>query len=57
MSSAWVGFARTGNPDHKGIPHWLTYSPAKRATMLFNTECRAENDPFGEERKLWDGII
>lgn len=57
MSSAWVGLARTGNPDHKGIPHWPTYSPAKRATMLFNTECRVENDPFGEERKLWDGII
>jgi len=57
MSGAWVAFTRSGNPNHKGIPKWSTYTADKRATMLFNIECRVENDPFSEERKLWDGII
>lgn len=57
MSGAWTAFARTGNPDHQGIPHWPTYSVEKRATMLFNAECRVEDDPRSEERRAWDGII
>jgi len=57
MSSAWVNFARSGDPNHKGMPKWPTYSPEKRATMLLNIECRVENDPYAEERKVWDGII
>jgi para-nitrobenzyl esterase len=57
ISSAWASFARTGNPDHAGIPHWPAYTKEKRATMIFNTECRVENDPRSEERKAWDRII
>jgi hypothetical protein len=25
--------------------------------MIFDTECRVENDPYGEEQKAWDGIF
>jgi len=57
MSGAWVAFARSGNPNHEGLPQWPTYDKKDRATMLFNIESKVENDPFGEERKLWDGII
>ncbi len=57
MSGAWAAFARNGDPSHEGIPHWPTYTTEKRSTMVFNTECRVENDPRGEERKAWDGII
>jgi para-nitrobenzyl esterase len=49
MSSAWVAFARTGNPNHKGIPNWPAYDVQRRATMIFNTECKLVNDPSGEE--------
>jgi para-nitrobenzyl esterase len=56
FSGAWLAFARTGNPNHAGIPQWPTYDKAKRATMIFNTECRVENDPRSEERAAWDGI-
>ncbi len=49
MSSAWVAFARTGNPNHKGIPNWPAYNPSQRATMIFNSECKTVNDPSGEE--------
>jgi para-nitrobenzyl esterase len=50
MSSAWVAFARTGNPNHKRLPMWEPFTAEKRATMIFNTECRAANDPYREER-------
>jgi para-nitrobenzyl esterase len=51
-SAAWVAFARTGNPNHKGLPKWDAFNSRTRATMVFNTECRAVNDPYGEERRL-----
>lgn len=46
MSSAWVAFATTGNPnDHAvDLPEWSAYEPNNRATMLFDTTCRVEND-------------
>ena len=49
MSSAWVAFARTGNPNHQGLPKWDPFT-ADRATMIFNNECRAVADPYREER-------
>lgn len=36
IAGAWAGFARTGNPNHSGLPHWEPYSIAKRATMVFD---------------------
>jgi para-nitrobenzyl esterase len=50
MSRAWVAFARTGNPNHKGLPTWEPFTADKRATMIFNNECRAVNDPYRDER-------
>lgn len=45
MSEAWIAFARSGNPNHPGIPHWPAYTSAERATMMFDKECRVEYDP------------
>jgi para-nitrobenzyl esterase len=56
MSGAWLAFARSGDPNHKGTPHWPAYTTGERATMLFNTECRVQNDPYSDERKVWEGI-
>jgi len=50
MSGAWAAFARSGNPNHKGIPNWQPFDESRRATMIFNNECRAVNDPYREER-------
>ena len=50
MSGAWVAFARSGNPNHKGLPKWDPFTSDKRAMMIFNTECRAVNDPYRDER-------
>ncbi len=50
MSAAWVAFARTGNPTHKGIPQWPAFDSTRRPTMVFGDEAKVVNDPGGEER-------
>jgi para-nitrobenzyl esterase len=57
MSSAWVAFARTGNPNHAGLPHWPAFNNDERATMIFNQECRVVNDPNGDERKMLYSLL
>lgn len=39
MSDAWINFARTGNPNHKGLPTWPKFDQTKTATMHFNNTC------------------
>ena len=54
MSRAWVAFARTGNPNHSGLPQWAPYDNMRRATMIFDNQCKLVDDPHGaEQRLLW----
>jgi para-nitrobenzyl esterase len=50
MAGAWAAFAKTGDPNHAGIPKWEAYN-ANVPTMIFDNECVAANDPDGELRK------
>lgn len=50
MSAAWAGFARHGQPNHPGMPHWTPYSLASRSTMVFDVHSRLIDDPAGSER-------
>jgi para-nitrobenzyl esterase len=50
MSAAWAAFARSGNPNHKGIPKWAPFTTDRRTTMIWNNESRVADDPFREER-------
>jgi para-nitrobenzyl esterase len=52
ISTAWVNFSRTGNPNHDGLPHWPAYTSEQRATMYFDTPCAVRNDPEGEGLRL-----
>ena len=56
MSDVWAAFARNGVPDHPSIPHWPAYDTSTRATLMFDVTCRIENDPRGEQRRLWQEI-
>jgi para-nitrobenzyl esterase len=51
MSSAWVAFARTGNPNHASLPYWEPWNPTRWPTMVFGREVRAVDDPWGDERR------
>jgi len=55
-SGAWIQFARSGNPNHKGLPNWPAYTADQRATMLLDTSCKLVNDPGSDARKLWSSI-
>ena len=50
MSGAWVAFARTGNPNHAGLPRWEPFTTADRHTMMFGKELRVAKDPYRDER-------
>jgi para-nitrobenzyl esterase len=52
MSAAWVAFARSGNPNHKGLPNWAPYDAKRKATMIFDRDCKLVDDPNGAEQKL-----
>jgi para-nitrobenzyl esterase len=50
ISNAWVAFAETGDPNHRGIPVWPPFTVDRQATMIFNDECRVVDRPFAEEK-------
>jgi para-nitrobenzyl esterase len=56
MSGAWAAFARSGNPNHKGMPSWPKFNTEQRATMILDNECKVVNDPRGEERLALAGL-
>ena len=53
MHAAWTAFARTGDPNHPGIPEWPVYDTTRRATMVFDTMCTVVDDPDSEDRLAW----
>jgi para-nitrobenzyl esterase len=52
VSGAWVNFARTGNPNHAGLPDWPAYTAEKEATMFFDAPCNVRNHPEAEGLRL-----
>lgn len=39
VSEAWIHFARTGDPNHPGLPQWPKYQASTSPTMIFDTRC------------------
>lgn len=40
ISSSWISFIKTGNPNGKGLPEWNPYSYLNGATMIFDNNCK-----------------
>jgi len=51
VSSTWVAFARTGNPNNPKVPHWAPYDLQNRPVMVINDAWKLENDPLKETRE------
>jgi para-nitrobenzyl esterase len=51
MSTAWVSFAATGDPNHTSIPRWDAWTPDRWSTMVFDSPATAVDDPWGDERR------
>lgn len=50
MSDAWIAFAKTGNPNVPSLPKWEAFDTSRRATMVFDNECKLVDDPHREDR-------
>ena len=57
MNAAWTAFARTGSPDHAGMPSWPGYDRARRSTMVFDHQVEVVDDPLGSDRIAWSGAM
>src|SRR5690606_4307481 len=57
MSSAWINFAATGNPNVDGsLPAWKPYSRDHGATMIFDKEPHILNNHDRELMQLIKSI-
>jgi para-nitrobenzyl esterase len=43
VSQAWIDFARSGNPNTKGLPAWPAYTDANGATMILDNTSVVRN--------------
>jgi para-nitrobenzyl esterase len=50
ISSAWIAFARTGDPNTPKLPKWPRFNPTDRPTMVFDNVSTVENDPLRQQR-------
>ncbi len=53
----WALWARSAMADLAGAPPWPAYRAEDRATLLIDDPSSVAQDPRGEERALWDGVI
>jgi para-nitrobenzyl esterase len=58
MHEAWGAFARDGKPGTDEAPSWPAYDGDARPTMVFGTPApEVVDDPAGDERRLWEGLL
>jgi len=54
LSSAWVSFARTGDPNGRGdMPQWKPFEPGHGYVMVIDEKCTLEEDP---DKELMDFV-
>ncbi len=53
ISSAWISFIKTGNPNCPDLPKWDAYTPSKGATMIFDNTCKTVNN---HDKELFDFV-
>jgi para-nitrobenzyl esterase len=51
MSRALVAFARTGDPNHDGIPKWTQFTESNRAMMIWDSTSEVKIDPDRDARQ------
>lgn len=57
LSGAWAAFARSGDPNHVGLPQWSPFNRTPREIMVFDRTSRCGPDPQASARKLLFEIL
>jgi carboxylesterase type B len=56
ISSYWLNFARTGDPNAAGLPPWPTYEPSTRMTMELGDAVKARPIHNLPRLQFWDAF-
>jgi para-nitrobenzyl esterase len=54
IRSFWINFARTGDPNGSGLPHWPAFTEKDQRVMFFNGTASAKPIPNLEKLKAFD---
>ncbi len=52
MNAYWANFAKTGDPNGKGLPQWPAYDPKKNEVFEFKADGSAANTPDLRKARL-----
>lgn len=53
MSSYWVNFARTGNPNGKGLVNWESFKGDDPEVLILGENIESANHPFRSQLEFW----
>lgn len=56
VSSMWIRFAKTGNPNGPGLPKWPEFDPNSDALLNISDHPKAEKAPFGAALDFQDKV-
>ena len=54
MSSYWVNFARTGNPNGTNLPNWPAYKPAAENVLILDKTIQPKALPTKSQLAFWE---
>lgn len=57
MTSYWVHFAGTGNPNGMGLPQWPPYDPSKDELQEIGQQIRIIRSPYAKRSAVFDHIL
>ena len=52
-SNTVVQFAKTGDPNGAGLPHWPRYTAESRQALILDANLRVESNLHAADRALW----
>lgn len=54
MSSYWINFAKTGNPNGPQLPNWPAYTPTAEAVIIFDKTIQSRPLPTKDQLTFWE---